>query len=58
MQSVLRSMVLSAFVLVVGTPLLAQLTTRQVPEGGSDLAYLSVAGISCLSAIWYRVRRK
>jgi hypothetical protein len=57
MQTVLRNLFLSAVVLVVATPLFAQ-SVRRVPEGGSELAYASLAGISCLGAIWYRVRRK
>lgn len=58
MQTVLRNLFLSAIALVVATPLFAQSTIRRVPEGGSELAYASLAGISCLGAIWYRVRRK
>jgi len=58
MQTALRNFFLSALVLVVATPLFAQSTIRKVPEGGSELAYAVVAGISCLGAVWYRVRRK
>jgi hypothetical protein len=57
MQTVLRNLFLSAIALVVATPLFAQ-SIKRVPEGGSELAYASLAGISCLGAIWYRVRRK
>ena len=57
MQTALRNLFLSAMVLAVATPLFAQ-SIRRVPEGGSELAYAVVAGISCLGAVWYRVRRK
>ncbi len=30
---------------------------RKVPEGGSDLVYLALAGISCVGAIFYKTRR-
>jgi hypothetical protein len=30
---------------------------RRVPEGGSDLVYLALAGISCVGAIFYKTRR-
>ena len=58
MQTALRNLFRSAFVLAIATPLLAQSTIHRVPEGGSELAYAVVAGISCLGAVWYRVRRK
>ena len=57
MQTVLRNLFLSAIVLAAATPLFAQ-SIKRVPEGGSELVYASLAGISCLGAIWYRVRRK
>jgi hypothetical protein len=43
--------------LLFSTAAFAQSTTRAVPEGGSDLAYLAVAGVSCIGAIVYRFRR-
>lgn len=58
MQTALRNIFLSAMVLAIASPLFAQNTIRRVPEGGSELAYAAVAGISCLGAVWYRVRRK
>jgi len=30
---------------------------HRVPEGGSDLAYLALAGASCIGAVVYRFRR-
>jgi hypothetical protein len=45
-------------VLALATPLFAQGSIKRVPEGGSELAYAALAGISCLGAVWYRVRRK
>jgi len=57
MQSVLRDVVLAGVALMMATPLFAQSTIR-VPEGGSDLVYLAVAGMSCVGTIWYRFRRK
>ena len=35
----------------------AQQNIHHVPEGGSDLMYLALAGMSCFGAIFYRVRR-
>ena len=58
MQTTLRNLFLSALVFAVTTPLFAQSSIRRVPEGGSELAYAVLAGISCLGAVWYRVRRK
>jgi hypothetical protein len=58
MQTALRNLFLSAIVLAIATPLFAQGAIKRVPEGGSELAYAVVAGISCLGAVWYRVRRK
>ena len=43
--------------LLFGTAAFAQNVVHPVPEGGSDLAYLAVAGASCLGAIVYRFRR-
>jgi hypothetical protein len=43
--------------LLFSTAALAQSATHQVPEGGSDLAYLALAGASCIGAIVYRFRR-
>ena len=57
MQSVLREIVLAGLALMVATPLFAQSTIR-VPEGGSDLVYLAVAGMSFAGTIWYRFRGK
>jgi hypothetical protein len=57
MQTVLRNLFLSAMALVMTTPLFAQ-SIHKVPEGGSELAYAALAGVSCLGAVWYRVRRK
>ena len=58
MHSMLRMIVLSATALTLATPLFAQGSLRRLPEGGSELAYLSLTGISCLGVIWYRIRRK
>ena len=58
MQSMmLRNIVLAAVALVVATPLFAQ-STIKTPEGGSELAYLALAGMSFAGTIWYRIRRK
>jgi hypothetical protein len=57
MQTALRSFLGSAVVVLLAAPLFAQ-SVHRVPEGGSELAYAAVAGVSCLGAIWYRVRRK
>ncbi len=58
MQTGIRNFFLSAMVLALATPLFAQGSIKRVPEGGSELAYAALAGISCLGAVWYRVRRK
>jgi hypothetical protein len=58
MQTALRSLLGSAVLVLLATPLFAQGAVRRVPEGGSELAYAALAGVSCLGAIWYRVRRK
>jgi tetrahydromethanopterin S-methyltransferase subunit D len=58
MQTILRNSFVGLVVSVLlATPLFAQ-SVHRVPEGGSELAYAAVAGVSCLGAIWYRVRRK
>lgn len=45
------------FLLLGAAPFALAQATHKLPEGGSDLAYLVIAGCSCIGAIWYRVRR-
>ncbi|HSY13907.1 MAG TPA: hypothetical protein VK976_17065 [Verrucomicrobiae bacterium] len=44
-------------VVAAAAPLALAQSVRRVPEGGSDLAYLLLAGVSCAGAVWYRYRR-
>jgi hypothetical protein len=58
MQSALRNLfVITVMALLAAMPLFGQ-NVHRLPEGGSELAYASLVGASCLGAIWYRVRRK
>ncbi len=38
-------------------PLALAQNIHRVPEGGSDIAYLLMAGVTCVGAVWYRYRR-
>jgi hypothetical protein len=58
MSKLLQTRSLGLLVLLLGAaPFALAQNTHRVPEGGSDLAYLLLAGCSCIGAIWYRVRR-
>lgn len=58
MLSALRNfVVISSMALLVAIPMFGQ-NVQRLPEGGSELAYASLVGASCLGAIWYRIRRK
>lgn len=50
---------LAALLLVCAVPFgLAQPGPSTVPEGGSELAYLAVAAVSCAGVMFYKFRRR
>ena len=58
MKNQLQTLSLGVLILLLSAaPFALAQATHRVPEGGSDLAYLLLAGSSCIGAIWYRVRR-
>jgi len=56
-RKVRNSCLLAALLLVCAVPFALAVPPTAVPEGGSDLAYLAVAAVSCAGAIFYKVRR-
>jgi hypothetical protein len=51
-----RRLMTMLFLASISTAAFAQ-NIQRLPEGGSDIAYLALAGISCIGAIVYRFRR-
>jgi drug/metabolite transporter (DMT)-like permease len=52
-----NSFVMAAVILVCAAPAAFAQAIHRVPEGGTDLVYLALAGISCAGAVFYRFRR-
>lgn len=57
MTSLLKKSSLALLVLLSSAPAVFAQNIHRVPEGGSDLVYIALAGISCLGAVFYRTRR-
>ena len=57
MSNLVRKSSLAAIGLFCFVPELLAQSVRRLPEGGSDLICIAMAGISCLGAVVYRIRR-
>jgi hypothetical protein len=58
MRKLLQTRNLGLLILFLGAaPFALAQASHRLPEGGSDLTYLVLAGGSCIGAIWYRIRR-
>jgi hypothetical protein len=57
MKNVVRNSWLAVTVLLCAVPQAFAQSVHRVPEGGSDLVYIALAGISCVGAVVYRIRK-
>jgi hypothetical protein len=57
MKNLVRNSWLAVTVLLCAVPQAFAQSIHRVPEGGSDLVYIVLAGISCLGAAVYRIRK-
>jgi hypothetical protein len=57
MKNLVRNSWLAVTVLLCAMPQALAQSVHRVPEGGSDLVYIALAGISCLGAVVYRIRK-
>jgi hypothetical protein len=57
MKNLVRNSCLAVTVLLFAVPQAFAQAVHRMPEGGSDLVYIALAGISCLGAVVYRSRK-
>ncbi len=57
MKTLVRNASFAVVVLFIAAPQVFAQSVNKLPEGGSDLVYIALAGISCLGAVFYRTRK-
>ena len=57
MKTLVRNASFAVVVLFIAAPQVFAQSVNKLPEGGSDLFYIALAGISCLGAVFYRTRK-